>query len=255
MRRMIFLLLFAGLFACQPLVSQVVTVRIGNSIYKARLKDGVKNKSAYMNVFNVAIGEDGIITKVGLAGEADVLDPFKIVLTRKGDAIVIKRSAGSVHEIRWSGNALELRGPLFVGLSNKALKVSVAGKKDEIYASPELVLQSKDGELNEIFRKKPSDFFAFRYSNSVLFVDYRMNNNTQFKLEYKNEKGKNLAKYFAAFDEDFLEYSPPIEISGARLCSNSTLVNVINYFILKASDNVLEEALFPLLFLPNAQGE
>jgi hypothetical protein len=107
--------------------------------------------------------------------------------------------------------------------------------------------------LVEQFLKKPSNYLGFRYIDNILYVDYRFKNNLQFKYTYKKSKDKILATYYYHIEgEDFSKFSPEIEIKdNSKIHSDNVVINVINYFILKASDDLLEEVLFPLIFLPN----
>jgi hypothetical protein len=113
-------------------------VRIGNTIYKEILNDNIKNQDEYIHIFNIKIGDDGIITNIDHAGEKDLKNPIKINILRKGNEIIIEKNE-SQQNIKWLNNKIEVIGPSFTNNANNSMSVIVSSSKNEIYKSSEFI--------------------------------------------------------------------------------------------------------------------
>jgi hypothetical protein len=246
-------ILFASSVGC-PVFGEknAVEIRVPNSIEKGALKKGVAaDADSFMHVFQITTASDGIISRINIPSNADLQNPFDIKISRQGVQVTIERYGGrSVDTIHWTNGNLTVVGPHFTRKSKTPMGVSINKSKSVIYESSELILRSDlKGGPQESFKKKPSDFSAFRLEERTLFVDYQRQGNVDFKIVFEKRPEELLATYYYPVGEnDYLEYSPPIQIRGNSLHFPDTRINVINYFILRAADELLAAVMFPSLF-------
>jgi hypothetical protein len=233
---------------------QKIQVTIGNSILHGILKDGVAKKpDEYLHVIDVSASDDGIINKIDFESNKDLKTPIIINITRTESEIKIVTGAKSqiVDSIRLDAGLISIVGPHYTRKRTEYLDVRITPQDGVIYETSEIILTNQSpGELKELFVKKPSEFNALRYENNVLLVDYRKENNINFKYVYMNQLGiSHIVFYYPSGSDKYDKYSPPIEVKGGHLHSEDARVNVINYFILQAASSTLSEILFPEIFL------
>lgn len=248
-RRLIVYILLAILSA--PVFSQgkEIEVRIGTSIWPS-------DQNINLHVVRIETGSDGIIQSIKQALPSGDVDLATIKRTSDG-SIVITRPSDDPCTIKVEGSALYLSGPYLVDAKLSPLKVAILPEKDVIYDSRVSELkQVASNTLVEKLKNVPNNASGYRLYGNTLFVDYKYTNNVQWKYEFVKRGDVTYATYFyhmgpGLSDDDFNEYSPPIEIRGPRLFRHDIAVNVINHFILVATETILPDVLFRSNFLSN----
>lgn len=224
---------------------KTVDVYVSNNIYKNSYDENI-------TIYRIQTNESGVINSITSINDDEFVIP-EIAVSNDEIRIWSDYKVYSINIIKIGNSSLYVKGgerSIYTGNGNQFMEIKIQPDNNTLYEHDDLFLTEDDNNgLQTHFKINPSKFFGYNYSNNTLIVDYRYADNPNYKYVYERQ-GKNIfVTYFYNMDE-FIEYSPKMEIYG-DIYSGEMKVNIINYFIMAAVSNLLSSILFPLFFLEN----
>jgi len=202
-----------------------------------------------ITVFRIKTNNDGFICSIEPINNPTLYTP---IINIEKDRITINSNDDwiyAINEILIRDKEILVRGgekSIYTKDGGKFLPISINNTTNILYEHDEikLILQNENS-LEELFKVNPSRFSCLTYVDNILISDYRFKKNTMNRFEYTALPDRYLVTYFYIDDV----YSPPIEIRGDNLYTHDIQKNVINYFILQSTFELLSDILFPFIFL------
>lgn len=198
--------------------------------------------------FIVHLTNDGIIDSFKLQNRNESSELYKFDISLGPSFVSIQNGQGRTTNLTWGANTVTITRKSNSAEDNVE-ELQIAPKNGTLYASTSKTLMLTNGNLEERANKEPYEGQLFSYSGLVTAERYRVFDNINSKMKYRQRTGKIEIFFSYNNDGEFDFSSEPIIFQGGSIHSNDQRINIVNYLVLRQIGVPFAEMFFPLVFL------